>query len=196
MVIVLIAAAKLLGGSSTPWWKPTHTKKGGKGAGSGASTAPVPQGGALVWSEATMRLFVREMRIFGIDPGVVLLGVAAASNFNSDEALGSYVGLLMVSREDLNSIGYPGVPPFEELDAPAQIPWLAKVIGYRIASTGGKPPRNVGELAALLHPAENPTIADVIRNEAERRARDAQGTSIYIHHKTLLGHVLANPVTP
>jgi hypothetical protein len=88
------------------------------------------------------------------------------------------------------------VPPFEEIDAPAQIPWLAKVIGYRIAASGGSAPKTVAELASLLHPSTNPQIDEVIRKEAERRAKDAEGTMLYIHHKQLLQHVLANPVTP
>jgi hypothetical protein len=167
--------------------------KGGRGAGPRATTQPVPQGGTTVWSEETMRLFVQQMRIFGIDPAVVLLGIASASNFNADEKLGGYVGLLMVSREDLASLGYPGVPPFEELDAPHQIPWLGRVIGYRIASSGGNAPKDVPELALLLHPASNPNIAAAIRNEAERRAREAEGQMLYINHANLLRHVLANP---
>lgn len=195
IVLGLVLLAKLTGGRSVPWWEPKYSGKrpGGKQAGKGSTTAPVPAGAAGVWSEDTMRLFVTEMRKFGIDPDVVLLGIAAASHFNPDEALGGYVGLLMMSREDLNAIGYPGVPPFEELDAPAQIPWLSKVIGYRLASTGAVgSPRDVPELAALLHPAENPTIDEVIRKEAARRAKEAEGSALYIHHKTLLQHVLAN----
>lgn len=176
-----------------PWWRPDYTDKGGRGAGRGRKTIPVPQGGAQVWSDETMRLLVQQCRIFGVDPQVVLLGIAAASNFNADEELGGYVGLLLVAREDLSSLGYPGVPPFVELDAPHQIPWLARVIGYRIASTGGNAPKDVPELALLLHPASNPTIAEVIRNEAKRRAAEAETTSIYIHHKQLLDHVLATP---
>lgn len=167
--------------------------KGGRGAGPKATTQPVPQGGTTVWSEETMRLFVQQMRIFGVDPAVVLLGIAAASNFNTDESLGGYTGLLLVSREDLASLGYPGVPPFEEIDAPHQIPWLGRVIGYRIASTGGTAPKDVPELALLLHPAPNPNIAAAIRNEAQRRAEAAEGTMLYIAHQNLLKHVLANP---
>ena len=52
--------------------------------------------------------------------------------------------------------------------------------------------RDVPELAALLHPAENPTIDEVIRKEAARRAKEAEGSTLYIHHKNLLQHVLAN----
>jgi hypothetical protein len=176
-----------------PWWQPDHSDKGGRGAGKGSKTIPVPQGATQEWSEETMRLFVQQCRIFGVDPEVVLLGIAAASNFNADEALGGYVGLLLVSREDLASLGYPGVPPFEEIDAPHQIPWLCRVIGYRIASSGGNAPKDVPELALLLHPASNPTIAEVIRNEAQRRAAEAEGTMLYISHFNLLKHVQANP---
>jgi hypothetical protein len=174
-----------------PYEEWSKADKGGRGAGRGSTTAPVPQGATNVWSEDTMRLFAREMALTGMDPQVVLLGVAAASNFNADEALGGYVGLLLVAREDLTSLGYPGVPTFEELDAPHQIPWLARVLSYRIASSGGVPPADVPELALLLHPASNPNIAEAIRNEAARRAHDAEGTSIYIHHANLLRHVLA-----
>lgn len=195
LVLGLILFAALTSGRSVPWWTPEYTgrKPSRKDAGKGSTTTPVPSGASEVWSEDTMRLFVTEMRKFGIDPAVVLLGIAAASSFRADEALGGYVGLLMVSREDLNAIGYPGVPPFEELDAPAQIPWLSKVIGYRLASTGAVgSPRDVPELAALLHPAENPTIDEVIRKEAERRAKDAESSMLYIAHKTLLQKVTAN----
>ncbi len=192
-LLLLFALAKLGGMRWTgrDWLK--KSDKGGRGAGPGATMQPVPQGGTTVWSEETMRLFVQQMRIFGIDPTVVLLGIAAASNFNADEQLGGYVGLLMVAREDLAALGYPGVPSFEEIDAPHQIPWIGRVIGYRIASSGGTAPKDVPELAALLHPATNPNIAAAIRNEAERRARDAEGSMLYLHHKALLQHVQANP---
>lgn len=177
--------------SSYPEW--SKADKGGKGAGPGATTAPVPHGAANIWSEQTMRLFAQEMSTAGIDPRVALLGVAAASNFNSDEALGSYVGLLMVAREDLAALGYPGVPAFEEIDAPHQIPWIARVVAYRIASSGGVAPADVPELAVLLHPSSNPTIVEMLRAEAARRAEEARGKMIYIHHDNLLRHVLANP---
>lgn len=196
VVLGLILFAALTSGRSVPWWTPEYSGKrpGRKDAGKGSTTRPVPQGAAGVWSEDTMRLFVTEMAKWGLDPAVVLLGIAAASHFNADEALGGYVGLLMVSREDLNAIGYPGVPPFEELDAPAQIPWLGKVIGYRLASAGAQgTPRSVPELAALLHPGNNPTIDEVIRNEAERRAKEAEASMLFIHHRNLLQHVIANP---
>jgi hypothetical protein len=195
IVLGLVLLAKLTSGRSDPWWLPEYSgrKPGRKDAGKGSTRTPVPSGAADVWSEDTMRLFVTEMRKFGIDPAVVLKGIAAASSFRADEALGGYVGLLMVSREDLNAIGYSGVPPFEELDAPAQIPWLSKVIGYRLASTGAVgSPRDVPELAALLHPADNPTIDEVIRKEAARRAEDVESSMLYIAHKTLLQKVLAN----
>jgi hypothetical protein len=99
----------------------------------------------------------------------------------------------MVSRADLSAVGYPGVPTFEELDAPHQIPWIGRVIGYRIAASGGSPPKDVAELAALLHPATNPNVAAAIRNEAERRAAAAEGQMLYINHRNLLRHVQANP---
>jgi hypothetical protein len=192
-LLLLFALAKL--GSwrwdGRDWIK--KAPKGGRGAGPGATSQPVPQGATTVWSEETMRLFVQQMRIFGIDPAVVLLGIAAASNFNADENLGGYTGLLMVARDDLAALGYPGVPLFEELDAPRQIPWIGRVIGYRIASSGGSAPKNVPELAALLHPSSNPNVASAIRNEAQRRAAAAEGTMLYISHANLLRHVLANP---
>lgn len=169
-----------------------QTDKGGRGAGSGASTVPTPGGGGLMWSEQTMRLFVDEMHHAGVDPELVLLGIAAASNFNADEFLGNNTGLLMVRRSDLADLGYPGVPTFEQLDASHQIPWIARVVAYRIASTGGIPPTSVGDLAVLLNP-QNPTITEMLRAEANRRAADAQGKSIYIYHHQLLEHVLANP---
>lgn len=175
-----------------PFWRPDYSDKGGRGAGQGASTKPVPQGGANVWSEVTMRMYEQQMRLAGVDPHVVLLGIAAASNFNADEQLGSNVGLLMLQRSDLVDVGYPGVPKFEDIDAVHQIPWISKVLAYRVASAGGKPPKDVPELAVLLHPA-NPTITEIIRNEARRRAAEAEGTMLYIHHKNLLQHVLANP---
>src|SRR4029077_16670805 len=175
-----------------PWWRPDYTDKGGRGAGPGRTTTPVPQGGANLWSEVTMRVFEQQMRAAGIDPRVALLGIAAASNFHPDESLGNNTGLLLVSRTDLNDVGYPGVPPFEETDAVHQIPWIARVIAYRIASAGGRAPKDVPELAVLLHPA-NPTITEVIRNEASRRAAEAEGTMLYISHLNLLKKVLANP---
>jgi hypothetical protein len=166
-------------------------EKGGRGAGTGATQAPTPGGAALVWSEQTMRTFVHEMQQVPIWPELVLRCIAAASNFNADEFLGSNTGLLMVRRQDLADISYPGVPRFEELDAAHQIPWIARVIAYRIASTGTTP-QTAGDLAVLLHP-ENPTITEMLRNEAERRATDAEGTMLYIAHHQLLQHVLANP---
>lgn len=175
-----------------PFWKPEQTDKGGRGAGRGATTVPVPQGATEMWAEDTMRMFVREMDRAGIIPNVVLLGIAAASHFNADEVMGNNVGLLLVSRDDLRQVGYVEPPPFEQRDAVFQIPWIAKVIAYRIADAGGVAPDNVGDLAVLLHPS-NPTIAPYIRNEANRRAHDADGTMLYIHHEQLLQHVLANP---
>jgi len=178
--------------SRTPWWKPSHTDKGGRKPGPGASTTPVPQGGANLWSEVTMRMFYEQMYQAGIDARLVLLGIAASSNFNADESLGNNTGLLMIRREHLAEVGYPGVPTFEELDAVHQIPWIAKVIAYRIASTGGRAPRTVPDLAVLLHPS-SPTITAVVRAEAERRAAAAEGTMIFIAHDNLLRKVMANP---
>lgn len=191
ILIALIVLAKLPRLRGEPWWRPDRSDKGGRGAGPGATSLPVPQGTTTGWSRETMRLFAREMKYTaGIDPEVALLGVAAASNFNADEHLGNYCGLLMVNRVDLNDMGYPGVPPFEQIDAPSQIPWLAKVIAYQVASTGGTPPATVPDLAVLLHQSSNPTITDTIRNEAARRAKEAEGTMLYIHHRSLLRSVL------
>ncbi len=183
---------KLVSGRGVPWWKPEYSNKGGKGAGPGATATPVPQGATGLWSETTMRLFEKSMREAGIDPRVVLLGIAAASNFSADEFLGNNTGLLMVRRDHLSEVGYPGVPTFEELDAPHQIPWIARVLAYRMANTGGTAPTNVGDLAVLLNPA-NPTITDMLRSEGNRRAQEAEGTMLYIAHKQLLQHVLATP---
>lgn len=146
-----------------------------------------------VWERSTMEMFAEQCRKIDVDPHVVLLGIAAASNFYPDEQLGGHVGLLLVSREDLTNVGYPGVPPFEETTALHQLPWICKVIGYRVASSGGKPPRDVPELAVLLHPSNNPTITEAIRNEAARRAKEAAATSLYRRHQELLRSVLANP---
>jgi len=183
LVLALVAFAKFprRGG----WQKPA---KGGRGAGPGASTVPTPAGGTTMWSEDTMRTFVREMANVPIDPELVLLSIAAASNFNADEYLGSNTGLLMVRRQDLSDIGYPGTPKFEELAAPQQIPWIARVLAYRIASTGGVVPRTVGDLAVMLNPS-NPTITDMLRTEADRRAEAARGTMLYIQHHQLLQQV-------
>lgn len=179
--------------SRTPWWQPSHTDKGGRGAGPGATTTPVPQGGTTMWSEPTMRMFAEQMYQAGIDARLVLLGIAAASNFNADEYLGNNTGLLLVRRDHLSEVGYPGVPTFEELDAVHQIPWIAKVLAYRMAHTGGSAPDNVGDLAVLLNPIANPNITEMIRNEANKRATAAVGTMLYISHDNLLQHVLANP---
>jgi len=173
--------------------KGKYSDKGGRGAGPRATTAPTPQGGATVWSEETMRLFATKMHEAGIDPRVVLLGIATATNFNADEFLGNNTGLLLVRREHLAEIGYPGVPTFEQLDAPHQIPWIARVLAYRMANTGGNDaPTTVGDLAVLLNPS-NPTITEMMRSEGNRRAALAEGTALYLAHKVLLQHVLANP---
>lgn len=170
-----------------------EVKPGTRGAGAGATTVPTPQGGALVWSENTMRMFAEQMDRIGINPHVVLLGIAAASKFNADETLGPNVGLLLVNREHLRDVGYPDPPAFEERDAVFQIPWIAKVIAYRVADTGGgAAPDNVGDLAVLLHPT-NPTLAEYVRREANRRAAEADSTMLYVSHAELLQHVLSNP---
>lgn len=176
-----------------PWWTPEYTDKGGRGAGPGSSTQPVPQGGANVWSEDTMRLFAREMAGVPVDARLVLLGIGAASHFNADEEMGDNVGLLLVRRSDLAAVGVPIPETFGVLNAPEQIPWIAQVIALRMADRGGKAPASVADLAVLLHPTSSPTIEQVIRKEAERRAEDARGQSIYLNHDNLLRHVLANP---
>lgn len=168
--------------------------RGGKGAGPGA-TYGGGAGNGQVWSEQTMQLFAEEMAAIPIDPFVVLLGVATASNFNADEFLGGNTGLLLVQREDLAALGYPAVPTFEEIDAAHQIPWIARVIAYRIANAGGEPPKSVADLAVLLHPA-NPTITEALRNEAERRSEAMRGNALYIEHENLLRQVLAGKPNP
>jgi hypothetical protein len=176
--------------SRDPWWQTTD--KGGRGAGPGATTTPVPQGGANLWSEVTMRLFAEQMHQTGVDARLVLLGIAASSNFNADEAIGNNTGLLMLRREQLAAVGYPEEPAFEELDAVQQIPWIAKVIAYRMASTGGKAPTTIADLAELLHPSA-PALTVYIRSEAEKRAAAARGRAIFIAHDNLLRKVLASP---
>jgi hypothetical protein len=194
LLIGLFVAAKLPG-----WPKlrfPNTYRQPDKGcrrAGGGATQTPTPGGAGLVWSEATMRLFVAEMGHVPITPEVVLLAIAVASNFNADSFLGSNTGLLMVRRQDLSDLNYPGVPRFEELDAPAQIPWIARVIALRMSETKTSvAPDNVGDLAVLLNP-QNPAITDMLRAEANRRAKEAEGSMLYIAHHQLLRHVLANP---
>jgi hypothetical protein len=176
-----------------PWWDKEHTPRGGRGSGPDQILVPSPAGAEPAWSEKTMRLFVQQMQLAQIDPRVVLHGIAAASNFNADEQLGDYVGLLMVKVDDLALVGYPGVPPFEELDAPGQIPWIARVIAYRMADTGSHVPQTVPELALLLHQASNPNIAQAIRNEAQRRADEAEASPLYQRQREMLQHVLAHP---
>lgn len=207
-LLLLFAAAKWLGGlgwgsllpKRDPWWRPEDSDKGGRGAGPGATTTPVPQGGADLWSEDTMKLFAEQMAVAGVTPAVVLLGIAAASNFNADVVMGNNAGLLLVSRDHLREIGYPpNAVAFEALDAPSQIPWIAAVIAYRLADAqgSGEPPDNVGDLAVLLHPSP-PAVAALIRAEANRRAAVADGTMIYIAHSNLLRHVIAEwrPMPP
>jgi hypothetical protein len=173
-----------------PWWLPEYTDKGGRGAGPGATNTPVPQGRTLLWSEATMKLFATRMLAVPIAPRVVLLAIAAASQFNADTSLGNTAGLLLLNRDDLTDLGYTEPPPFEQLDAPHQIPWIGTVIAYRVADSGRAPPSTVPDLAVLLHPS-TPPIEKVIRAEADRRASDAAGTMLYISHDNLLRHVLA-----
>lgn len=192
LLLCFLAIKIFSGWRSEPWWTPEYTNKGGRGAGRGRTKAPVPQGSADVWSEETMRLFDQQMRLAGIDPAVVLLGIGAASHFSADTQLGNTTGLLLVDSQQLRDLGYPEEPAFETLDAPAQIPWIAKVIAYRISSTGRVVPKDVPELAVLLHPA-SPTVTEVIRSEARRRAAEAEGSMLYIHHANLLRHVQANP---
>jgi len=164
--------------------------KGGAGAGSG-QTYGSGGGNGAVWSQQTMEAFYDEMSAVPIDPFVVLLGIATASNFNADEFLGGNTGLLLVQREDLSALGYPAVPAFEEIDAPHQIPWIARVVAYRIADGGGPPPSTVADLAVLLHPA-NPTITEALHNEAEKRSEAMRGNGLYIEHENLLKHVIAS----
>lgn len=171
--------------------------KGGKGAGAG-QTYGSGAGNGAVWSEATMQLFAEEMAAVPIDPFVVLLAIATASNFNADEFLGDNTGLLLVRREDLSALGYPAVPTFEELDAPHQIPWIARVIAYRTADSGADAPKDVAGLAVLLHPG-NPTITEMLQSEAERRSEEMRSNALYIEHENLLKRVLSgsrNPYPP
>lgn len=200
-VLLAFLALKALG--SWGWWRIdwTQVDKGGRGAGPGATSAPVPAGAANLWSEETMRLFAREMAAVPIDARLVLLGIAAASNFNADTEMGDNVGLLLVRRSDLADVGVPIPETFGSLEAPEQIPWIARVLSYRMADDGAEPrwsdsdpgrQRAVGDLAVLLHPVSSAVIEDVVRKEAARRAKDAQGQSLYIHHDNLLRHVLAN----
>lgn len=134
-----------------------------------------------------MRLFVAEMRRVPIDPKIVLLAIAAASNFDANLSIGNNVGLLMLRRDDLREVGYPEVVPFETLTAPEQIPWIGRVISYRTANTGDVV-MSVPDLAVLL--AHSQGVDRVIRAEAERRAERARGTMLYIHHDQLLDSVL------
>jgi hypothetical protein len=168
--------------------------RGGRGAGPG-QTYGRGAGNGEVWSEATMQIFADEMAAIPIDPHTVLLAIATASNFNSDEFLGDNTGLLLVRREDLSALGYPAVPKFEELDAPRQIPWIARVIAYRIADANTEPPGTVPDLAVLLHPA-NPTITEMLRNEAQTRSDQMRSNALFMEHDQLLQHVLAGSRKP
>lgn len=192
-LVLLVMGAKLLASwpslSAIQAENRDRFKKGAGGRGAGpAPTFGSGAGNGKVWSESTMQLFAEEMGAVPIDPFLVLLAISCASNFNADEFLGSNTGLLLVQREDLSSLGYPAVPTFEELDAPHQIPWIARVISYRMASSNAEP-KTVGELAVLLHPG-NPTITDMLRTEGDRRAEEMKGNGLYLEHQILLQHVL------
>ena len=131
-----------------------------------------------------------------MDARLVLLAIAASSNFNADEVLGDNTGLLMLRREHLAAVGYPDSPPapaFETLDAPSQIPWIAKVLAYLIAERGGTPPTTIGDLAAMLHPQSSPVVEQVVRKDAERRADASRGSMLFTAQENLLRHVLATP---
>jgi hypothetical protein len=202
MILLLVVGAKLLSSFKLPSLSEIQAEnadrfrrnRGGRGAGPG-QTYGGGAGNGVVWSEATMQLFAEEMAAVPIDPFVVLLGIARASNFNADEFLGGSTGLLLVQREDLAALGYPAVPTFEELDAPHQIPWIARVIAYRAASSGGAMPTTVEDLAVLLHPA-NPTITEALRNEARQRAAEMKGHALYLEHEILLRHVMQGSQHP
>lgn len=178
----------LFAASRKPWWEaPT----GGKGAGKGATVNPVPGGAATVWSPETMRLFVDTMRHVPVDPEVVLLAIAAASNFDATTELGpNHSGLLLLSRDVLREVGYPDVVPFATLDAPEQIPWIGKVIAYRIANTGNVI-MSVPDLAVTLYPPDNARIEKVVRSDAHQRAERARGTMLYLHYLNVLRATLA-----
>jgi hypothetical protein len=147
-----------------------------------------------------MRLFVQQMFLTAMDPGVVLRAIAIASNFRADEVrqtggVGDRVGLLQVLRSSLADLGYPADPPFETLEAPEQIPWLARVLAFRIADAGGTPPGNVGDLGVLLFgpPEPSPMVASYIRKQAVTETARVEATMIFISYENLLKHVLANP---
>jgi len=156
--------------------------------------APVkrtPQKGASnTWSEDTMRIFEQQMRSAGVDARVVLLGIAAATAFHPETEVGNRKGLLQVSTEQLDAVGYRGVP-FEQLDAPNQIPWIGRVLAFRMAETGGAAPKDVPELASLVSGFSDKQIDAYVRKEAAKRAASAERTTIYQHHKQLLEQVLA-----
>jgi len=140
------------------------------------------------------------MKLTAMDPGVVLRAIAIASNFRADEVretggVGDRVGLLQLTRSDLEAVGYPKDPPFETLDAPEQIPWLSRVLAYRIADTGGTPPATVGDLGVLLFgpPPPSQTVADYIRKQAVKETQRVESSMLFISYANLLQHVLANP---
>lgn len=143
------------------------------------------------WSEETMRHFNIAMSgTAGVDSRVVLLGIAAASNFDPGFYLGNNVGLLAVRREHLKDVGYQG-PELYSLDPEAQFPWIARVIAYRIASTGADEPKDVADLAVLLNPT-TPTVTTILRNEAKRRAAEVSRTRYYQVHAELLRRVIGS----
>lgn len=133
-----------------------------------------------------MRLFAREMRSAGVDPALALKAVAAASDFDPGSYLANNVGLMMVRRDHLKEVGFSGGELYA-LPAEEQIPWIGKVIAYRIASTGATPD-DVGDLAVLLNPVPRKMDA-VLRNEAKRRTVEAERTRYYRQHAALLQRV-------
>jgi hypothetical protein len=154
----------------------------------------MPMAYAGLWTEPTMRLFAQAMFDAGIDARLVLLGIAASSDFHPDESLGGNTGLLMVQRDDLIAVGYPdGSHPFEDLPTEKQIPWIGRVLGYLISGKGGRPPTTIADLATLIHPVTNPMINLVIRAEANKRADSSRETELFKQQDALLQRVLAHP---
>jgi hypothetical protein len=135
------------------------------------------------WSIDTMRLFAREMSRAGVDPRIVLQGIAAASDFDPGFFLGDHVGLLAVRRQHLREIDFPADRELYSMTADEQIPWIGKVIAYRIASA--EEPEDVSDLAVILNPVPA-KMEPLLRGEAKRRAADAERTRYYQTHATLL----------
>lgn len=133
-----------------------------------------------------MRLFAEKMGEAGVSPELILLGIAAASDFDPGSYLGNNVGLLMVRRDHLAQTGYTG-PELYSLPADDQIPWIAKVIAHRIASTSTTPD-DVGDLAVLLNPVP-PKMDAILRQEAKRRSAEVKRTRFYAQHAALLKRV-------